>query len=601
MADVDRGDALSVADGFLFVFPHRPGITQGFGADVPNSGFTALIDPILGDIAGAVTDDPRGAAPARDATDLGDAVVDPDAVSVASLWFERVHILPRLPIDFGSIVTQQDEPYEIYNAFRDDSITVDSVTNGATPGVELPDLSLPVDVGPQNSLLGAGTTSNAGDAFALGTNELLQVRALADGLLVFDAEILFDVDSPANDVALQVSGQRAVLVPFEYEAPAVELLEMLTDPLEALSGVSQRIAMRGTFRQVFQLTYELEGAERQRMQAILLSQRAAALTIPLWHEQVPLAADVSSGATALPVIGADDVDFRVDGIVAIIQDHKVFDVVQIDSVSDTSIGLASPLLNSYSEGTAVMPARQAIIDKTPGGARALVALERFSLRFLVTDNVTGAPTASAASWGTYNGKILFDDCDLVENGNRSVSYPQRTYLVDGKTGKVQLSTPFATSKRSTSKGFSARDRAQIMALRRLWLEVRGRQVSFYLPTKIEEVTPTDGILAAEATLDIEAIGYTRFCEGRRPADALHLSFSDGTELIRDVVNAEDNGDGTETLTVASPWGVTHALAEIVRIQFYDLMVFDTDVLRLTHTRVGAAKAIVPVVRVFDPV
>jgi hypothetical protein len=225
------------------------------------------------------------------------------------------------------------------------------------------------------------------------------------------------------------------------------------------------------------------------------------------------------------------------------------------------------------------------------------ALESFSARLLVTDNWTGAPTASATGWSTYDGKILFDDCNVLR-GEMSGRLTKRVTIVDNSTGKFTQRSLWDVNKRVSVKGFHAGTRAQILALRRLLMEVRGKQKSFYLPTFIEDLTPVDDLASGNDEMDISNIGYTRFIQSRAPKNLFRITFTDGSSLVREVQSSVEVSSTVERLTLDANWPANRLLSEIRRIQFYELVRFDTDDFILEYDRVGLARMLAPVRIVF---
>jgi hypothetical protein len=523
-----------------------------------------------------------------------------DLTSFAFDWFEHSHILPRVKIEFGNILTLVEDTFEIYSAFRFQQVTLASITNNADPGMDLPDISTPETVGPQGSLLRSTSTDNSAGT-GLGTLVKTRLQALQDGLPNFDTNIIFNFSAPAEDVELLVSGSRIVFLPLEYEAPCTEVLAFLTDVITALDGREQRHAMRKNPRQIFKVTYRLTGNDKQRMKALLFDWTDNLFGFPLWHERLQLTAAVSAGATVYSVAGADDVDLRVGGLAVVFTDAATFDVISISAKTDTSITAADPSVNGYPAGTTIMPLRTAFIRGAPRGSRSINNLETFNLELEVTDNDTGQLTGSTTPgfWSTYNSRVLFDDCNVMNGSEMSEKFQRNVRVVDNETGIVTISSNWDRGKRVSNKGFKLHSRAELMEFRKLMLALRGRQKAFYLPTFDEDLTPKAALVAATDTLDIEAQEYVRFIDDRFPKNLFEISFTDGTSLVRTVTGSATVDSTTERLTLNTTWPANRTLDEIVRTQFYELVRFDTDNIQMVHERIGLTSVEAPVIRVFD--
>lgn len=610
MAGVDQGPSHIFAEGQSanFVRTYLVGLNYegGHGRPVttPSDGglFQAELINLPTD-AGARTDVPRpnlGARPAG--TELTDQPVDfSDYVGGMFDWWEKVHILPRTEIAFGNIITQKQESYEVYSAYRNTSITLSSIVNNATPGVTLPDESTPEVVPPQTSMLDSSTTDNLGPSFALGTMVLRDIVAEAEGLASFDTTINF-IFSTGEVPQLFVSGQRLVLIFMDYEAAQAgtmqETLSFLTEIIPGISGTEQRIALRKQPRQLFEVMYKLDGNDRQRMQALLMDWSHKVFGFPLQNELILTTAAVSVGATEYQVSGADDVDLRVGGLAVIITDANTFDVITIASKTDTLITASDPSLNDHAAGTNLMPLRTAHIIRMVSASMAQNNLETFKATFEATDNDTGALSGSTAAYSTYNGRVLFDDCNVMA-GEITEQYKRRIYRIDNKTGKVSIDSSWDRGKRSSQKGFVLRNRAEILSFRKAMIAIGGRRTAFYIPTFNDDLEVTATIGVGSDTMDIERIEYERFIQSRAPKSTFKITFTDGTSLIREVQSAAGVDSTTERLTLDTTWPSTRTVDEIVRVQFYELSRFDADNVRIQYPRIGLASCQMPVMQVFD--
>jgi hypothetical protein len=523
-----------------------------------------------------------------------------DAASYNQDWFEKVHLLPKTKIDFGNIITLVQASYLIHSAFRRTSVTLAVITNNGLPGTNLPNMTAPLVLAPLETALDPTTTANGGGT-TLGTLVQLKIQQLADGLPLFDTFIHFDFSPPANDVDLFFKGQRIVLMPMEYESPVSERLSWLTDIIEALDGREQRIALRKHPRQSFEVSYLLDGNDRQRMQALLLDWTDSTFGFPLWHERVFLTAAVSAGATTYQVTGADVVDFRVGGLAAIIQDNATFDVIRITALTATQITAADPSVNGYSINTRIVPLRTAILVKTPVGQRYLNKLEEFKLTFDVSDNDTGAVVGSTTPgwWTTYNSRVLFDDPNVVAGGTMREEFPRRVYRIDNNTGKVTQTSIWDRSKHGFEKGFVLRNRADIYTFRKLLTALCGKQKAFYIPSFAEDLTVAANIGIGTSTLDVTSLQYVRFVLNRLPMKVFRITFTDGTSLVRSVSSSATVSTTVERLTLDTTWPANRTIAEVSRVEFYELVRFDSDEVQITYPRIGQAYCTIPLLRVFD--
>lgn len=525
-----------------------------------------------------------------------------DACNFGQDWYEKIHILPRVKIDFGNIITLVENSYWVHSAFRDDAVALATLTNNASPGIDFPNLTVPSTVYPMETLLDPTSTSNS-LGIGLGSLVALKIQAPQDGLAIFDTNVVFGFGAPANDVELLVKGQRLVLMPQHYEAPVKEVLSWLTDVIQSIDGTEQRIALRKQPRQVFDVTYLLDGNDRQRMQALLFDWMDNIFGFPVFHERIFLTAQASVGTTTYSVSGADQVDLRVGGLALVMTNNYTYDVIEINSLTATSVVSTSPSLNAYPAGTMLMPLRTVrILNAVTGSKYRYGDLEEFRIQFEVTDNDSGAVTGSTTpgSWSIYNSRVMFDDPNFFDSGsNMQAQYNRRIYRIDNQTGKVTQSSPWDRNKVGLEKGFFLRNRADLLAFRKLLTSLRGKQKSFYLPTFTNDLTLAANLVISTDTMDIEAVEYVRLVRNRLPMSLFKITFTDGTSLVRTVTASATVSTSVERLTLNTTWPANRTIAQVSRIEFYELVRFDTDEISITHERIGVAKCKVPVLRVFD--
>jgi len=577
-----------------------PGRTAGFAAP-PVTGLATEFDSLLAlQVPMAFGDDLQAGGagpPAAAENDLGE--VHPfKLATVGADWFEAIHITPRIKIEFGNIITQVDEDYEIFNAYRADDRTITLIVNNATPGVELPNVTPPVEIASLYSLLDPTSTFNHQLTSGLGVPVKTKVRATQDGLPTFDADITFAVTS--NDVFLLVSGTRIVLIPFDYEVDFRERMSFKSDIIPLRAGKEQRISLRPNPRASFFPTYLLEGTDRRRMQALLFDWMDNVFGFPLKNEQLTLTAAVSPAATTYPVAGADDVDLRLGGLAVVIEDSFTFDVLEIQALSPTLITAVNASVNGYAAGTKIMPLRTARIVAPVVGSRAPNELASFQVSFEVDDNDTGALAGDTTPgfWSLLNGRVLLDDCNVVE-GDMPERYTRRLFRVDNETGKVVQVSLWDRNKRLHQKGFVLRSRAEILQFRRLMVGLQGPQKAVWIPTFIEDLLPVADLVSAANTIDVESVDYTRLVRSRLPMTKFRITFTDDSSLVRDVTSSVKVSATVDRLTLDDTWPAARTVAEVVRIEFYELVRFESDDLELLHERDGLARVRAPLLRVFD--
>lgn len=514
-----------------------------------------------------------------------------DATTPGLDWFERVHVIPRTPIDFGNIVTSVSQTFEIFNAYRRTPVQFVSFVNNAGDGITIPDLpAIPSTLQPMTSFLDPTTTRLA--------PVRMEVTALKDGVPSFDDTLDFGF-TPGGIVFLRVKGLRIILLVSEFDGEVDESLEFGTDVMPAESGKEKRVSWRRNPRQSFEVVFLLSGRERSILQNQLFDWQDKAFGLPLWHERTVLTAAISAGATSLAVRDISTSDFRTLSLCAIFTDERTFDVIVVSAKTSTSITLQSATLNAYPVGTFVMPVRIVAAEQTIRNRRPPKTDESFLARFRVLDNDTGAPVGSTAGWSTFGTKVLLDR-NFLDGGEAEGTYERKLVIADSLSGILVQASPWDRHKHGFPIGFRVATRADKWKLRLLFLALRGRQVSLWCPTFFDDdLVATQNLASGTNTMRVELVGYAKFIKSRQPKNVFKITFTDGTSLVRTITAAVEFSATEETLTLDNTWPATRLISEIANVQFYQMVRFDSDTIRIRHLGLNRASSTVPAKVVFD--
>ena len=518
--------------------------------------------------------------------------VNEQRMTPAGDWFERAHLLPRVKIDFGVILTQIDRRFELFNAFRSTTLTLTSqVIN--TVGVVTPDMPTPpATLGPLVSFLDPLSTELA---------PLKQiVRALKDGAVAFDTTIDFTLNNGVGTLKLGIKGSRVVMLIQEPESPVREVLSFLTKVHPAIDGDEQRISLRDVPRQSFAFDLILDGRDRQYLQNQLLDWQDKTFGVPLWHERFLLTAGTSIGAQTFTVASTANADFRQGGFFVVLKNDRTFDVLDLDVKTGTTFHSPTAAQFAYAIGDLVMPLRLGKLSARPVGRRPPYGIQRFQFQFECSDDDAGAPAGSTAGWPTFNGKVLLgDDNIMVGGGEVGESYDREIFILDGQIGRTSQFSRWDRGKHQVPLGFSPKTRAALWTVRLLLLALRGRQKSFFRLTSIDDLTPTQNLLSGTATMTVDLVGYSRFVRERSPRKSFRITFTDGSTLTRTITDSTEISATEEQLTLDNTWPSTKTPAQVQRIEHIGPARLATDDVEILHAEIGRATLVVPARTVFD--
>jgi hypothetical protein len=514
-----------------------------------------------------------------------DQVGFPGTLGVASTvgldFFESFHVVPR-SLAFGNILSTTTTTLEVFSAFRSTSEFWTAFDNNAGAGVTLLGLpTLPVLVRPMAGFL-------------------LTVQVDLEGPAVVDSTLDFTFNVTGL-ISVPITLQRVVLLTFPPEMPYDETLEWATDVLRHRDGTEQRRALRKNPRQLFNWELFLDdGAERSLVENAIFDWQGRTFGIPVWHEASPLTAAVTGGSTTvLTVASTANADFRDGSLIVLYESQTKFDVLNLVSHTATTLTVLNPPGNSYTpiaDLIQVAPLRLGVITGSPRGSRYLQGQERLRVALRVKDN--DANLADVSTWTALNSKVLLDDVNIVQD-TMSEDYQLLMEVLDNRTGVTSEYVRQDRNRRGSEKQFAIGTKAALWRVRQLLHALRGRQVSFYLPTFSRDLTPVATMTSAGSTLSITNVGYTNFVRSRQPRNIIRVVPTSGSAFVRTIQSSSIFSATQEIITITTTWPSTLTPAQIASISFVEEVRLDSDAIRIRHERGTARRITAPVRSVLE--
>jgi hypothetical protein len=388
------------------------------------------------------------------------------------------------------------------------------------------------------------------------------------------------------------------VVPFEPEAPVTERLRFLTDIILKEGGTEQRISLRGVPRQEFDYLYRVDdGQQRATLDLLLFDASATELGMPVWTEPAFLTAAAASTATTLNVDTTAYSSFRATGYAVLHSDWNSYEAVQVNAVGGSTLTLASGLANSWPVGTRVLPLRRAILQSgSMRGQRYLNTLADFNVTWRVVDN--GTDIADVSAYGSYNSKVLLDDYNAIE-GTMPIGMDRKVTELDGDTGAIYQETTQTAGRPTSLKAFVTGSRAASWAMRRLLFALKGRQVSFYLPTFAKDLTLAVNYSTGGSALVVNNVGYVAHAAHRQPRSDIRVALVGGTSYKRAITGQAAAG-ANESLTLSSSIAQNINVSDVVRIDYLEKVRLDVDDIQIVHSdEIGSTSVQIPVKGVLD--
>lgn len=475
-------------------------------------------------------------------------------------YYNRIHVTP-LNIALGNLLGSQTRTLEVWNAWRDKTQTLASVTQIKAGGIDLTAPgALPLSFAPLQA-------------------RQWQLQVSTDGSPTIDATLgwLFTDLQPID---VHITGQRLTawgLTPDWSKNGITETLGWLTDMQPAIAGSVLRVVDRDTPRRQWEFDVISEGAERQRMESGLAAWRGRNWALPVWPDQTVLSAPLPAGTSAVDVATAG-LDFSVGGLAMLHLSAAHNEIVELTAVNSASIELARPTVSAWPIGTRLWPVRLTRITDTPKYQRLSSGALRSTLRFESTAPNDWPAVAPAI---TYKGiPVLEDRPD--EAGGVTVTPDRQLDVMDNDVGAVNVTDttdlPWTTQTYAwwlAGRGVRADQRSVLY-----WLA--GRANALWLPSFNDDITLVQTAPYGTLTLQVANAGFALFAVGLPGHRHIRIEHTDGTVDYRGVTGAAVVDIDTEQLSIDSALGSVLDPAQVRQISWMMLAGLSRDDVEIEH-------------------
>lgn len=490
-------------------------------------------------------------------------------------WYHRVHLIP-LHVSLGNLLQGQTRPVLVWNAHLV-SRTLQSIdVDGASEGLELSGQDAPpLEFAP------------------------LQVRDYSlsitlEGPATIDVRFAFEFEGDETP-RLEVTGSRIVMFTYSAQRPLVEVLEFLTDVLQAYSGREQRRMVRARPRNLYRASYLAHGREAARILNTLFGWHGRVFAVPQWQYARDLLADLEVGATSVPTDTAYS-DLREGGLVILWRASDDWEVAEILNVDPGRVELARPLEAPHPAlETLVLPVHLCVSGDPVNHSRTADGWTTVQVEWRSTE--TAELAADDGDLTLYKGLPVLDGPNYAADVNAAESIAAEYALLDPGTGTFSIALRREAPALYTAKRWDTEDPAEAWAIRRLLYALRGRQRSFWLPTFRADFSLVETVGASATTLEVESAEYERFVM-HEPLTHVAVYLRNGQVFYREIVDVTPAG-ANELLAIDAAFGQEIAPEDVLRISFLIRSRLDTDAIELVHERQGALAVTVPVVGVLQ--
>lgn len=498
----------------------------------------------------------------------------PQAYSNFDTLYNRIHVSP-LVIELGNIPALTLKEVKVWSAF----LTPNELVSFPATGGE-----------------GIAWDFGGGDVVPF-TFDALEQRSVIvavglDGPPTVDAGFTFNFAN-GNRPTVTITGQRVVFFtwPHNWQSSIKESYEFKTDIMTSMSGNEQRRACRQVPKVFMAMDYlNHDVHQSNKMQNILYGWMNRSFSIPLWNWTTNLAADLAAGAVAIPT-PTDGYPYKEKGTVALWVGVEDFEVCQIDTIGSGVLNLVRPVIADWPKGTRVMPIVTGVAAKEVGAkkptSKSVKSPVVWELAHECYDQMMGAPATAT----TYKGQTLqMGRVNRAEDMDYSFAREGREVVDYGSGARIR-----DDFRQYTDVEFSAewwlRNRGEISAFKQFLATRKGKCRRFFMPTWNHDLTVVADIPINSSALKCKNIGYVKYLLGASLLNDLVVFFRDGTYQIKSITGANDNGDGTETITVNSVFNVSAVTKKenIVMVSYLPCVRLTSDITELEYVTSTFAK------------
>lgn len=368
------------------------------------------------------------------------------------------------------------------------------------------------------------------------------------------------------------------VLPFRpnWSNPVVERLAFRTGILRAEDGAEQRQRFRRVPRRGLDFTPMLSGIEVGAFEALLFGRQHEELEVPLWTDGQRLAAQLTAGATQIPV-ATEYYSWEAGGDAILLADFRTYEVVSIDTVGAGVLNLAEATTTTWPAGTRVLP----VITGWSGAEQAVTRLTETATTAPIRVECDSAPAVTPGTLGPdYQGH---DVMNLLPSASWDVEASLRRDLVllDNPLGNRYRDPRTSFPDILTTCTWLLVGREAIWNFRRWLYQRAGRLRPFWMPPLKSDLVLNADVDADDAEILIERCGYSDHVDVHPARRDLRLVYRDGTTIDRRILACENMPTGNrEILTLDAALGVGGPPSAFARVGFLTKCVLDADAVEL---------------------
>ncbi|AWY09486.1 tail tape measure protein [Ruegeria phage vB_RpoS-V16] len=357
--------------------------------------------------------------------------------------------------------------------------------------------------------------------------------------------------------------------------------EFQTEVFTSRDGTEQRWATRQQPRVSIQFTTLLDREKLARHRADMVSGLQIPLAVRAEWSRVALAAEALAGASTVDLTAAPA--WALPGNMMILTSGTAEELVEIASVSGATVTLAAPLTGDFPAGARVVRAYMANL-----GDRADFQAESDSvwvgnMRYSAVPGLNTEPVP-----GVDLDRFEMREVFLTKPNWRTqprLEFIQEQEEFDPGFGRTEITSPELSGHLRTRLGFTAVSSDRADSIIGLFMRMKGRRGSFWMPTWSRDIIPSATALAGANQFQVDGADF-RTAYADNPVFQVMIAFwPDGTYQINRVASIAGTTDSE--ITFADNW--LNAITPAAKIMWLTLSRFDGDALEVRWQTDGVAE------------
>lgn len=462
-------------------------------------------------------------------------------------WYYRIHVVPAV-ISLGNLSGDVTRPVLVWNAFFS-PVTLDAVTLVGGDGITVAEPVVPpAALGPLRAL-----------------NYTVSVSA--SGPSVIDAVVTWTIDGVQYPVP--ITGRRSVLFPFrpDWRTPLTETFTWTTTVTKAWSGREQRVSIAKDPRREVGYRFTAKSDGMQLLDAVLFGWAGRFYSLPIWHEESRLLATVMPANNVL-IVDTTHMTLVVGGTVVLYYDAFSYEVIEVESFTETSIVAKGVVDAEWPAGTKVVPAAPALPQADVRTTRILPHVGQASVTMLIDPKSRLLRMSAGTPDALYRGEELF----LSETDWGSpldVPYRANRFTIDSGLGPVTVIRRGAYPETGRSFRWMAKTKERAARLREFFARRAGRFKPVWMPSGTEDFILAAATDPVSPSMVVRKSQYGSMVWPSKVRRDVVIILRDGSRLLRRITDVAE-GASVTVLTLDSGFGLAIAPEDVKRISYLGL-------------------------------